>query len=240
MQASDFDSPLEAYFAYTAKPLSQQPSRNFGSLNSLPKELISMIFNKVSSLADLKATRLVSKNCSQMVDPQYRHCKKIRETAFQNFEMIRPNIFNMHCMRNYMHDYHTTNFILDQEGNLVALCGSDQMMLVKDEEGRFNPSRDFIPSEEHSTLSIEWAKMYRFEEPVKIIKMPEAGTAKEVAEVMASLAQPFYEGSSALAYRDRTPDQNYIDWRRPVHRVNTYKINDIFQAGMERLTEKDK
>lgn len=234
MQASDFDSPQEAYFALTALPLDQQLSRNMGSLNALPKEIIAMIFNQ-SSFPELNQTRLVSKTSRQIVDPEF---KKVRSLALQNFEMMRPHIFHLHSMKNFMDPYHRTTFILDNEGDLVALSGADEKMLVKDEEGNFKLSQDFVPTNDHSTLTIDWSKgFYRFDQSVKIVKIPETGFAKKVAEAMASLAFPIYEGAYALAFVNKRPDQNSVDFRTVIVDVVTeeFKTSNILRVGTERL-----
>ncbi|CDR34791.1 F-box protein [Criblamydia sequanensis] len=234
MQASAFDSPQEAYFALTALPLDQQLSRNMGSLNALPKEIITMIFNE-GSFSELNQTRLVSKTSRQIVDPEF---KKVRSLALQNFEMMRPHIFKLFGMKSAMDPYHRTNFILDKEGNLVALSGADEIMFVKDEEGNFKQSKDFVPTNDHSTLTIDWSKgFYRFDQSVKIVKMPENGFAKKVAEAMASLAFPIYEGAYALALANKRPDQNFVDFRNVIVEVATeeFKTSNVLRVGTERL-----
>lgn len=234
MQASDFDSPQEAYFALTALPLDQQLSRNMGSLNALPKEIISVILNE-GSFPELTQTRLVSKTCREIVDPEF---KKVRSLALENFEMMRPYIYQMFGMNDSMRPYHATNFILDKEGSLVALSGSDKIMFIKDEDGKFIRSNEFVPSDEHSILTIDWAKgFYRFDQSVKIVKMPENGVAKKVAEAMASLAFPMYEGAYALAFVNKRPDQNFVDFRTVIVDVVTeeFKTSNILRVGTERL-----
>lgn len=235
MQASDLTrQPGEEYFVKTA--LSQTHPEDFGILNAIPKEIISSIFDLLTA-SELNSLKLVSSHFKKMVDSD-REAFQVRRVAIQNFNSIlsnSPKIFISHrCTSPWWDFFVTTHFILDEKGTIIAFEDSAKSLHTKDENGIFKEAQDF-PREVYDVLELKWDPHYPSKYPAKVIKMPEGGFVKKVAEDIVFLSKIFYTGIFVLACEDPDPFKRFVHWRDAVDQTKIHKIDEIFAAGKKKL-----
>ncbi|CDR34790.1 F-box protein [Criblamydia sequanensis] len=238
MQASDLPRQTgEEYFVRTAQ--SQPLTEDFGTLNALPKEIISSIFDRLTA-SELNSLKLVSSHFKNMVDSD-REAFQVRRVAIQNFNSILPiseKIFISHqCTSPWWDFFVTTHFILDEKGTIIAFEDRDKSLHTKDENGFFKKAQDFS-RDVYDVLELKWDPHYPSKCPATVIEMPEGGFVKKVAEDIVFLSKIFYTGIFVLAFKGPDPFKRFVHWRDAVDQTKIHKIDEIFAAGIKKLRKK--